>query len=74
MKDKPLSSLKVKLDVQFTSQQPYFDFDTDMSASALARSMALEPWSRKYFQDLREWVLVYFVILCVVTKVIGWQC
>lgn len=50
----PLSRYKVELDVQWTSDQPYFDFDTDMDAMALARSIAREPWSRKYFQGLRE--------------------
>ncbi|XP_045128767.1 uncharacterized protein LOC123514740 [Portunus trituberculatus] len=54
MKDSPLSRLNVKLDIEWTSKQPYFDFDTDMSARALARSIAREPWSRQYFQQLRE--------------------
>ncbi|KAG0722609.1 hypothetical protein GWK47_044177 [Chionoecetes opilio] len=54
IKDKPLSRLKVEVDVRWTSRQPYFDFDTDMNARALARSIAREPWSHKYFQGLRE--------------------
>ncbi|KAK8406860.1 hypothetical protein O3P69_007428 [Scylla paramamosain] len=54
MKDSPLSRLNVKLDIKWTSKQPYFDFDTDMNARALARSIAREPWSRQYFQQLRE--------------------
>lgn len=54
MRGSPLARYQVELDVQWTSNQPYFDFDTDMDARALARSIAREPWSRKYFQGLRE--------------------
>lgn len=54
MRGSPLARYQVELDVQWTSDQPYFDFDTDMDARALARSIAREPWSRKYFKGLRE--------------------
>ncbi|KAK3863648.1 hypothetical protein Pcinc_030611 [Petrolisthes cinctipes] len=49
----PLSQHQVELDVTFTSDQPYFDFDTDMDAWTLARSVALEPWSPQYFHNLK---------------------
>ncbi|XP_069693780.1 uncharacterized protein [Periplaneta americana] len=44
----------VALRVEFTSSLPYFDFDTDMDELSVARGMALEPWSREYFNALRE--------------------
>ncbi|XP_037778459.1 uncharacterized protein LOC119575111 [Penaeus monodon] len=53
LRGEPLSSFDVHLDAKWTSEQPYFDFDTDMDAMALARSMAREPWSRQYFEDLK---------------------
>ena len=44
----------VKLDCQFLSDLPYFDFDCDMSAWTVARAMAREPWSREYFARLKS--------------------
>lgn len=32
----------------------YFDFDVDVSAEAVARSLAREPWSRELFKKLKE--------------------
>jgi hypothetical protein len=32
----------------------YFDFETDLPATTVARNISREPWSRKYFQTLKE--------------------
>lgn len=40
-------------DVEFTSQIGYFDYDTDISIKAIAKSIATEPWSRTYFDHLK---------------------
>jgi len=34
----------------------FFYIFSDMSATALSRAMAREPWSREYFEILREYV------------------
>lgn len=54
MRGEPLSRQQVELDVQWTSSRPFFDFDTDMDAWALARTIAREPWSREYFEALKN--------------------
>lgn len=33
-----------------------FDFDTDMSSTAISRAMSREPWSREYFETLKEYI------------------
>jgi len=38
-------------------------FFKDMSATALSRAMAREPWSREYFEILREYVKKEFASL-----------
>jgi hypothetical protein len=50
----PKKLYDVALDIKFTSSLPYFDFDTDMDELAVARGMALEPWSREYFNAVKE--------------------
>jgi len=44
----------VHIDAAWTTNWKYFDFDTDMSSVALSRSMAREPWSREFFEILKE--------------------
>nr|XP_018917101.1 PREDICTED: uncharacterized protein LOC109044058 [Bemisia tabaci] len=38
----------------FSSDQPYFSFDTDLHSHVLAHGIALEPWSKQYFETLKE--------------------
>ena len=45
---------RVKLDAVYTSDLDYFDFDSDMEPWAVARAMAREPWTREYFQRLKD--------------------
>merc|ERR1711892_481465 len=47
------SSHNVKISASYTSNLPYFDFDSEMDAWTVARAMAREPWSREYFERLR---------------------
>lgn len=35
-----------------------FDFDTDMSSMAISRAMSREPWSREYFETLKEYIYI----------------
>lgn len=44
----------VELDAIWSTKLKQFDFDTDMSSMAISRAMAREPWSREYFQTLKE--------------------
>ena len=45
---------RVKLDAVYTSDLDYFDFDSDMEPWTVARAMAREPWSKEYFQGLKD--------------------
>ena len=47
------SEHSVKISGTYTSQLPYFDFDSEMEAWTVARAMAREPWSRAYFARLK---------------------
>ncbi|KAK7073873.1 hypothetical protein SK128_024757 [Halocaridina rubra] len=49
-----LSSKEVEMNLEFKSDLPYFDFDTDMDTVAMARSMSREPWSKEYFENLKN--------------------
>lgn len=40
----------------WSSGFPYFDFDTDMTPTTPSRAMALEPWSREYFDNVKRFV------------------
>ncbi|VEN42743.1 unnamed protein product [Callosobruchus maculatus] len=44
----------VKIDAIWTSDLPYFSFDTDMDPYRLASDMAFEPWSKSYFDTLEK--------------------
>nr|CAI5841015.1 unnamed protein product [Callosobruchus analis] len=44
----------VKIDAIWTSDLPYFNFDTDLDPYRLARDMAFEPWSKSYFDTLEK--------------------
>ncbi|KRT80738.1 hypothetical protein AMK59_4916, partial [Oryctes borbonicus] len=44
----------VKIEVEWTSDIPCFNVDTDMDPFSMAKATALEPWSRDYFQTLQE--------------------
>ena len=39
---------------RFSSTVPYFDFDADMDAWSVAKAFAKEPWSREYFDQIRQ--------------------
>nr|XP_023014881.1 uncharacterized protein LOC111504538 [Leptinotarsa decemlineata] len=42
----------VKIEGSWESDQPYFNFDYDIDPMLMAKSMALERWSRSYFEVL----------------------
>ncbi|MPC26470.1 hypothetical protein E2C01_019610 [Portunus trituberculatus] len=44
----------VKIDLHWVSDLPLFDYDTDMDVMTTSKAFAREPWSRQYFQQLRE--------------------
>jgi hypothetical protein len=43
----------VRLEAEWSSDLPYFNFDTDMDACAMAKSMAYEKFSKDYFENLK---------------------
>jgi hypothetical protein len=45
----------VEINAIWSTNLEQFDFDTDMSTTALSRAIAREPWSREYFQTLKEY-------------------
>lgn len=45
----------VKIDAIWTTNLPYFNFDTDIHPKAVARAMAMEPWSKEYFKNLERY-------------------
>ena len=45
---------RVKIDAIYTSDLEYFDFDSDMEPWTVARAMSREPWTREYFQRLKD--------------------
>ena len=48
-----ITSHKVRIDAEYSSELEYFDFDSDMDPWTVARAMAREPWSRQYFERLQ---------------------
>ncbi|GAB6033459.1 hypothetical protein CHUAL_013344 [Chamberlinius hualienensis] len=44
----------VRMNLEFTSSLPYFDFDTDMPPATMARALAREPWSKQLLERLKE--------------------
>lgn len=44
----------VQLSAEYTSIFPYFDFDSDMDPWTVARAFAKEPWSKEYFERIRQ--------------------
>lgn len=38
----------------WSSELPLFDYDTDMDVMTTAKAFAYEPWTKEYFQQLRE--------------------
>lgn len=44
----------VQIDATWTATLPYFNYSTDISAIAMSEAVASEPWSRKYFDDLKR--------------------
>lgn len=50
----PSKELDIKLDTVWQTNLPAFNFSTDISKIAMSEAMALEPWSRKYFDNLKR--------------------
>ena len=48
-----VTSHRVVIDAEYSSDLEYFDFDSDMDPWTVARAMAREPWSREYFDRLK---------------------
>lgn len=44
----------LQIDATWIASLPPFNYSTDISAIAMSEAVALEPWSRKYFDDLKR--------------------
>lgn len=44
----------VQMSVVWRSNLPTFNFSTDLSPASMSEAMALESWSRKYFDNLKR--------------------
>lgn len=57
-------SLRKEVDVEMSmiwrSNMPVFSFASDLSKLAMSEALALEPWSRQYFDGLKR----YFFLSC----------
>ena len=43
-----------RFQVDYVSELPHFDFDSDMDPWTVARAFAKEPWSKEYFDRIRK--------------------
>lgn len=54
------SSERKEVDIQllavWRSNLPAFNFSTEISKIAMSEAMALEPWTRQYFDDLKRYI------------------
>ena len=48
------SDVDVNFDLMWSATTGVFDFDTDVDTEAMAEAIAREPWSRKFFMNLKE--------------------
>ncbi|KAK3866638.1 hypothetical protein Pcinc_027840 [Petrolisthes cinctipes] len=46
--------IEAELKLEWVSNLPHFDYDTDLPVLTTARAFAAEPWSREFFMHLRE--------------------
>lgn len=46
----------IELSAVWRSNLPAFNFSTDISKTAMSEAMALEPWSRQYFDSLKRYL------------------
>lgn len=44
----------VQIDATWTATLLHFNYSTDISPIAMSEAIALEPWCRKYFEDLKR--------------------
>lgn len=51
----------VHIDAIWTATLSPFNYSTDISPIAMSEAVALEPWSRKYFDDLKRWAHSIFI-------------
>ncbi|XP_049957988.1 uncharacterized protein LOC126474556 [Schistocerca serialis cubense] len=49
----PSKEYEVEVEGDWVSDLPYFNFDTDLAASAIARTIATEKWTKQYFNNLK---------------------
>ncbi|CAB3402020.1 unnamed protein product [Caenorhabditis bovis] len=48
-----LERIDAEFDLKWTNHGDYFDFDKMVSPTAIAHSLAIEPWSRQLFEKMR---------------------
>lgn len=44
----------VKIDAEYSTALPHFNYDTDMNPKPTAKAIAKEPWSREYFENMKQ--------------------
>lgn len=50
----PCKEVDIELNAVWHSDLPAFNFSTDISHLAMSEAMALQPWSREYFEILKR--------------------
>lgn len=52
--------IDVQLNTIWHSNLPTFNFSTDISRIAMSEAMALEPWTKQYFDNLKRYFDIHF--------------
>lgn len=55
LESNPSKTVDVEFNAVWRSYLRTFNFSTDFSDSAMSEAMALEPWTRKYFDNLKRY-------------------
>lgn len=50
----PCKEVDIELNAVWRSNLPTFNFSTDVSQIAMSEAIALQPWSREYFEKLKR--------------------
>lgn len=61
LKSTPLKEVNVQLNSVWRSNLPSFNFSIDISKIAMSEALALEPWTRQYFNHLKRYFLFFFI-------------
>ncbi|ELU09306.1 hypothetical protein CAPTEDRAFT_151881 [Capitella teleta] len=68
-----VEDIKANFDLQWTADSRLFDFDTDMDVTALCEAMATEPWSREFFNNLKDAHQTHYEQFGTITGIVSFE-